>query len=105
MAGWKIEIGAETRVGGRRATFVNIIDFDQYMVCFTDGSYRVVGAAELDPKDDPQSVSRPFDDYSPVELEEAYRWYEALKDLLEGKVPRGERSACVTAAALALEAG
>lgn len=105
MANWKIEIGAETRLGGRRATFVSVIDFDQYMVCFPDGSYRVVGATDLDPKDDPQSVPRAFDDYSPAELEEAYRWYEALKDLLDGKVPRGERSAFVVAAALVLKAG
>ncbi len=105
MANWKIEIGAETRVGGRRATFVNVIDFDQYMICFPDGSYRVVSAADLDPKDDPQSVPRAFDDYSPAELEEAYRWYDALKDLLDGKIPRGERSAFVVAASLALKAG
>jgi len=105
VAGWKIEIGAETRVGGRRATFVNIIDFDQYMVCFPDGSYKVVSTADLDPKDNPQSLPRPVDDYSPAELEEAYRWYETLKDLLDAKVPRGERSAFVATAALVLKAG
>ncbi|AYV45189.1 hypothetical protein CFHF_03740 [Caulobacter flavus] len=91
-------------VGGRVGRFMRIIDFDRYLVRFDGGDTRVVTSAEigLEPTRLPP---RQFDDCTPEEINEAFRWKDVLAPLLDGLVERGGKDAFVTKAAKALGVG
>ena len=92
-------VGEQVAVGGRLGRFVRILDFDRYLVRFENGDTRVVGSEELDGAPVIGAAKRHFDDCSPAEIEEAYRWRDALQPLLDGAVDRGERDAFIANAA------
>ncbi len=99
MTGLKLEVGEQVFISGRPAELVRIIDLDRYMVRFQSGELRSVSRVEID---DPASVEAPkraFDDYTPEEKAEAFRWYDAVKPLLECDLRRGEKTALADKAA------
>lgn len=95
----RYSVGEEVAIGGRLGRFVKILDFDRYLVRFENGDTRVVASEDLDGAPLIGAAKRHFDDCSPAEIEEAYRWRDALQPLLDGVVDRGERDAFIANAA------
>lgn len=92
MKGLRLDAGVSVTIGKRPANIVRVLDLDSYLVRFENEEHRVVGRKDID---DPRSVGTPIralDDYTPEETSEAYRWWEVLKPLLTGSIPRGEKS-------------
>jgi putative transposase len=98
-------VGEEVSVGGRAGRFVKILDFDRFMVRFESGETRVVTAQDIDRAPVFGASKRHYDDCSPDEIQEAYRWHDALKPVLENSLERGEREAFVSAVADKLGVG
>jgi putative transposase len=92
-------VGQEVTVGGRAARFAKILDFDRYLVRFANGDTRVVTSEEIDSAPVIGSAKRHFDDCSPAEIGEAYRWRDALQPLLDGAIKRGDRDDAIAGAA------
>lgn len=92
MPGLRLEVGEEVSVGGRPAELVQVLDLDRYMVRFASRELRSVGRAEIDDPHSAETPKRAFEDYTPEEKAEAFRWFNAVKPLLHGEVRRGERT-------------
>lgn len=99
MTGLKLEVGEQVSVDGRPAELVQVIDLDRYLVRFKSGELRSVSRAEIDDVASVETPKRAFDDYTPDEKAEAFRWFDAVKPLLEGGIRRGERTALADKAA------
>lgn len=102
MAGLKLEVGEQVSISGRPAELVQIIDLDRYMVRFKSKELRSVSRAEIDDAELPETPKRAFEDYSAEEKAEAFRWYDAMKPLLDGDLRRGEKTATADRAATVL---
>lgn len=92
-------VGEEVSVRGRKGRFVSILDFDRFMVRFENGDTRVITSADIDRGPPIRMPPREYDDCTPEEIEEAYRWHNTLRPVLEEKIGRGEREAFITTAA------
>lgn len=99
MTGLKLEVGEQVSVDGRPAELVQVIDLDRYLVRFKSGDLRSVSRAEIDDVASVETPKRAFDDYTPDEKAEAFRWFDAVKPLLDGGIRRGERTALADKAA------
>lgn len=99
MPGLRLEVGEEVSVGGRPAELVQVLDLDRYMVRFASRELRSVGRAEIDDPHSAETPKRAFEDYTPEEKAEAFRWFNAVKPLLHGEVRRGERTIAADRAA------
>lgn len=99
MKGLKLEVGERVLVAGRPAELVQILDLDRYMVRFESGELRSLGRAEIDDATSVETPKRAYDDYTPQEKAEAFRWFEAVKPLLDGDIRRGEKTALADKAA------
>lgn len=99
MKGLKLEVGERVLVAGRPAELVQILDLDRYMVRFESGELRSLGRAEIDDATSVETPKRAYDDYTPQEKAEAFRWFEAVKPLLDGNIRRGEKTALADKAA------
>ncbi len=102
MKGLNLEVGERVLVSGRPAELVQVLDLDRYMVRFKSGELRSIGRAEIDDGASVETPKRAYDDYSPQEKAEAFRWFEAVKPLLDGDIRRGEKTALADKAAAAL---
>lgn len=102
MPGLKLEVGAPVAIAGRPAELVQILDLDRYVVRFKSGELLSVGRSEVDDTVSAETPKRAFDDYTPEQKAEAFRWYDALMPLLHGDFRRGEKTALIDATAKTL---
>lgn len=99
MAGLKLEVGEQVLIASRPAELVQIVDLDRYMVRFKSGELRSVSRAEIDDMSSVEVPKRAFDDYTPEEKAEAYRWFDAVRPLLASDLRHGEKTALADKAA------
>lgn len=99
MPGLKLEVGEKVSIGGRPAELVQVLDLDRYMVRFPSRELRSVGRAEIDDPHSAETPKRAFEDYTAEEKAEAFRWFSAVKPLLDGGLRRGEKTVAADRAA------
>ena len=99
MPGLKLEVGEKVSIGGRPAELVKVLDLDRYMVRFPSRELRSVGRAEIDDPHSAETPKRAFEDYSAEEKAEAFRWFSAVKPLLDGGLRRGDKTVAADRAA------
>lgn len=96
-------VGEEISASGRTGRIVRVLDFDQFLVRFDNGDTRVITSEAIERGPPIRMPPREYQDCTPEEIEEAYRWHAVLQPLLGGQVKRGERIAFLANAAERLQ--
>lgn len=98
----KLHAGAGVTIRRRPAVIVRVADLDSYLVRYDNDDLQFVSRIDIDDPDTIEKPRRSIDDWSERDIEEASRWYEALKPVLENQIPHGEVSAFLTVVAKSL---